>query len=278
MVLKVAKALIEHPSGLGAEMEGEFSFHDPDNAHPTDRWGGHQCKRRWQRWRRRWRRQFRRQWHQCAGRCRRRGGSSAGSSGGNADIGANGNSGSGGDGSDGGGGGGAIGDGGNGSNGNGGTSFFNEGVGGGGSYGGAIGGLGGGGGGGFIGGGGGGGFSGGAGGGTYQGGGGGGSYIDSSALADLIQLSGIVSPDDPTNGEIIITPVITMTSPSMVSGNFQFGMTGPVNVPIVVQTCTNLANPAWIPLTTNTLNNGTNYFTDAQWTNYPCRFYRVSTP
>lgn len=199
--------------------------------------------------------------------------------GGNADTGANGNSGSGGSGgSDAGGGGGFIGNGGSGLYSAGGTSFLNGGFGGGGSLGGASGGFGGGGGGGFEGGGGGGGFSGGAGGGAYQDSAGGGSYIDPSALADLTEISGIVSPNDPTNGEIIIMPVIKMISASAASGNFQFEMTGPTNVSIVVQSCTNLTNPVWIPLATNTLSNGTNYFSDAQWTNYMYRFYRVTEP
>lgn len=101
-------------------------------------------------------------------------------------------------------------------------------------------------------------------GGNYQGGAGGGSYIDSSALADFTEISGIVSPDDPANGEIIITPVITMASASTVSGSFRFQLTGPTNVTIVVQGCTNLPNPVWIPLATNTLNSGTNYFSDPQ--------------
>jgi len=46
----------------------------------------------------------------------------------------------------------------------------------------------------------------------------------------------------------------------------------------VVEACTNLTNPVWIPVATNALSNGTNYFSDAQWTNYPYRFYRVSEP
>jgi hypothetical protein len=37
------------------------------------------------------------------------------------------------------------------------------------------------------------------------GGGGGGSIIDSSAIKNLTEVSGIASPDDPANGEIIIT-------------------------------------------------------------------------
>jgi hypothetical protein len=46
----------------------------------------------------------------------------------------------------------------------------------------------------------------------------------------------------------------------------------------VVEACTNLANPVWVPVSTNTLSSGTNYFSDPQWTNYLGRYYRLSTP
>jgi len=63
-----------------------------------------------------------------------------------------------------------------------------------------------------------------------------------------------------------------------VQGN-QFGFTiswagGPS---VVVETCTNLVSPVWQPLQTNTLTNGSFYFTDPQWTNSSGRFYRVSS-
>ncbi|HTR41438.1 MAG TPA: immunoglobulin domain-containing protein, partial [Pseudomonadales bacterium] len=115
---------------------------------------------------------------------------------------------------DGGGGGGFYGDGGNSAAGiGGGNSFLNGGAGGSGDYRGFSnnnGGYGGGGGGGEDGndaGGGGGGYSGGGGGGGGVGspGGGGGSYIDSSAAAKLTEISGVTSPNDSPNGEIIIT-------------------------------------------------------------------------
>jgi hypothetical protein len=70
-------------------------------------------------------------------------------------------------------------------NGGGGNSFF------GGGSGGGSGGSGGGGGGGSI----------------SGGGSGGGSIIDSSAIMDLAEVSGVASPDDSPNGEIIITAV-----------------------------------------------------------------------
>jgi PEP-CTERM motif len=88
----------------------------------------------------------------------------------------------------------------------GGGSFLDGGTGGFSSFSGGYGGYGGGGGG-TAGGGGGGGYSGGGGAGDGDGGGGGGSYIDASALAILSEFSGIASPDDSPNGEIIITEV-----------------------------------------------------------------------
>ncbi len=45
----------------------------------------------------------------------------------------------------------------------------------------------------------------------------------------------------------------------------------------MVEAATNLANPVWIPVSTNPLTGGTNYFSDPQWTNYPERFYRAAS-
>jgi hypothetical protein len=45
-----------------------------------------------------------------------------------------------------------------------------------------------------------------------------------------------------------------------------------------LQVATNLANPIWVPLQTNTITNGSFYFSDAQWTNFPGRYYRISAP
>jgi hypothetical protein len=47
---------------------------------------------------------------------------------------------------------------------------------------------------------------------------------------------------------------------------------------VVVEACTNLANPTWYPLATNTLSGGSAYFSDPQWTDYPTRFYRLRSP
>jgi len=47
---------------------------------------------------------------------------------------------------------------------------------------------------------------------------------------------------------------------------------------VVVEACTNMANPAWQPFQTNTLATGSDYFSDSLWTNSPSRFYRLHAP
>jgi hypothetical protein len=183
----------------------------------------------------------------------------------------------------GGGGGGFLGNGGGGNNGGGGMSFENGGSGGsnGDGYAGA-GGYGGGGAGGYGAGGGGGGYSGGGGGGIYGSegvnGGGGGSIFDSSAIAILSEISGIYSPDDGVNGEIIITaaPLAIITANAafgFTNGVFGFDVAGPSGSNVVIQASTDLH--IWIPLQTNLLGSGMLYFSDAQSTNNAQRFYRV---
>jgi hypothetical protein len=60
------------------------------------------------------------------------------------------------------------------------------------------------------------------------------------------------------------------------SNQFGFTITGTANIPVVVEACTNPANPTWIPLLAGTLTNGSLYFSDPAWANYPERFYRIS--
>ncbi len=60
---------------------------------------------------------------------------------------------------------------------------------------------------------------------------------------------------------------------------FGFNINGPTNATIVVEACTDPANPIWLPVSTNTLSDsGTSFFSDPQWTNYPARFYRFRSP
>jgi hypothetical protein len=59
---------------------------------------------------------------------------------------------------------------------------------------------------------------------------------------------------------------------------FNFTVSWATNTSVVIQACTNLSNPVWISLATNALKNGTNYFSDPQWTSYPSRYYRIRSP
>src|SRR5665213_1747608 len=65
------------------------------------------------------------------------------------------------------------------------------------------------------------------------------------------------------------------------NGQFGFNITGPQIRSLRVETCTNLSNPVWTPLTnliSSYLSTGSFYFSDPQWTNNPNRFYRLSIP
>jgi len=62
------------------------------------------------------------------------------------------------------------------------------------------------------------------------------------------------------------------------SNQFGFNITGPTNIVLTVDACTNLANPIWQAVQTITLNGGSYYFSDSQWTNYHVRFYRLRSP
>ena len=69
------------------------------------------------------------------------------------------------------------------------------------------------------------------------------------------------------------------TTFSVTGGQFGFNIAGLTNAVIVVEASTNLVNPVWLPVATNTMSgSGTSSFSDAQWTNYPGRYYRFRSP
>jgi hypothetical protein len=84
----------------------------------------------------------------------------------------------------------------------------------------------------------------------------------------------------PTALWFLPTPVILNNSPGfgVQANRFGFTISWATNSSVVVEACTNLANPIWVPIQTNTLADGSSYFSDSEWTNYPRRFYRLSTP
>ncbi len=54
---------------------------------------------------------------------------------------------------------------------------------------------------------------------------------------------------------------------------FQINWVGGMTV--VVEACTNVANPIWVPVSTNPLAAASSFFSEHKWTNYPARFYRL---
>lgn len=62
------------------------------------------------------------------------------------------------------------------------------------------------------------------------------------------------------------------------TNRFGFSITGTTNIPVVVEASSDLTNSNWVSLQNCTLTNGSIYFSDSQWTNYPGRFYRLRSP
>ena len=59
------------------------------------------------------------------------------------------------------------------------------------------------------------------------------------------------------------------------TNGFGFVISWATNATVVVEACTDLAQPVWSPVGTFPLTNGTATFTDSDWAQYPARFYRV---
>ncbi len=53
------------------------------------------------------------------------------------------------------------------------------------------------------------------------------------------------------------------------TNQFGFNINWASGMVVVVEACTNLANPTWYPMRTNTLTRDSSYFSDAAWSSYP---------
>jgi hypothetical protein len=62
------------------------------------------------------------------------------------------------------------------------------------------------------------------------------------------------------------------------TNQFGFTINRASGMTVVVDASTDLLNPTWTPVATNTLSSGSAYFSDPQWTKYPSRFYRLRWP
>ncbi len=61
------------------------------------------------------------------------------------------------------------------------------------------------------------------------------------------------------------------------TNQFGFNINWASGQTVVVEACTNLSNPNWIPVSTNTLISSAFHFSDPQPANLPARFYRLSS-
>jgi hypothetical protein len=107
-----------------------------------------------------------------------------------------------------------------------------------------------------------------------------------SAIGYFLPGSNFIEYSDYNYGGLRLIP---WPSPYPVIGNgqfanpcgeieFDFVVYWATNRSIVIEAATNLANPVWTPVETDTLENGLVYFSDYRWTNHPNRFYRVTSP
>jgi len=97
-------------------------------------------------------------------------------------------------------------------------------------------------------------------------------YNDNNAT--IYYLPGTTGWTNPWGGRPTVCWNPTAQNMGAASGAFGFNITGSSNLVIVVEACTDLANPVWVPVSTNTLTGGVSFFSDPAWTNYPARFYR----
>jgi hypothetical protein len=62
------------------------------------------------------------------------------------------------------------------------------------------------------------------------------------------------------------------------TNGFGFIISWATNLSVVVDACTDLANPTGLAVGTNALNEGWSQLSDPEWTTYRSRFYRVWSP
>jgi|GEM_PF-847154 len=77
---------------------------------------------------------------------------------------------------------------------------------------------------------------------------------------------------------VLWNPQVSDISFGVQEDQFGFTITATNSFDVVVEACTNLVNPVWSPLQTNTLHSDSVYFSDPEWTNHSARFYNLCMP
>jgi hypothetical protein len=69
-----------------------------------------------------------------------------------------------------------------------------------------------------------------------------------------------------------------ISTPSVSANLYTFTIKAATNSVVIVEACTNIINPVWVPIQTNTITVGSLTFHDPQSMNCPGRFYRLRSP
>jgi hypothetical protein len=106
----------------------------------------------------------------------------------------------------------------------------------------------------------------------------GGGVFKGSTNATVYYLPGTTGWGSTFSGRpaLLWNPHLQTTVPQR--SQIRVSITGTPNIPIVAEASAHLPSAAWTSLLSCTLTNGTIYFNDPAWTNYPARFYRVRSP
>lgn len=79
----------------------------------------------------------------------------------------------------------------------------------------------------------------------------------------------------PTAPWVSSTLSLTVSPAASMTNAFTFTITGTPNASVVVEASPSLGTPAWTPVSTNVLVNGSWLYSDPQWKTVPIRFYRA---
>jgi len=84
----------------------------------------------------------------------------------------------------------------------------------------------------------------------------------------------------PTALWVLLYPLVLTSRPNfdVQTNQFSFRISWATNASVVVEASTSPGTTTWVAVSTNTLVEGCSYFSDAEWTNYPARFYRIRSP
>ncbi len=79
---------------------------------------------------------------------------------------------------------------------------------------------------------------------------------------------------------VLWNPTVSTSDPSfgVREGTFGLEIKGSPGIRVTVEACFDLANPVWLAISTNTLKDGSWYFSDSRWTNHASAVYRFRSP